>query len=100
MIIVSLLVSSVTVAGILPGSAGGLAGDPVGAQFPAGQRALVHLVGAVGEAEGPGVRPQVREREILADPGRAVRRDRPVDHPLGHGPSDDLYGLDLAVRGL
>ena len=27
----------------------------------------MHLVGAVGETEGPGVGPQVREREVLAD---------------------------------
>src|SRR5450631_3241460 len=75
-------------------------GHPVRAKFPAGQGALVHLVGAICEAEGAGVCPQVREREILADPGRAVRRDRLVDHPLGHGRGDDLDGLDLGVRTL
>src|SRR6185312_6268003 len=68
------------------GSAGhALAAVQVGPQLPARQRALVHLVGPVGEPQRAGGRPQVRQREILADPGRAVRLDRLVDHPFGHG---------------
>src|SRR5215472_10178909 len=65
-----------------------------------GQRALVHLIRAVGEPQRPGAGPQVGKREVLADPGRAVHLDRLVDHPFGHGRSRDLDGLDLGVRAL
>src|SRR5215472_2143369 len=76
------------------GSGGGLA------QLATGQRPLVHLVGAVGEAERAGAGPQVGQREVLADPTAAVRLDGPVDHPLGHRRGDDLDRLDLGVRPL
>src|SRR5579875_1892392 len=72
----------------------------VRSELTAGQRALVHLVGPVGEPQGPRAGPQMREREVLADPGRAVRLDRLVDHPLGHRWGHDLDGLDLGVRAL
>src|SRR6266851_719551 len=72
----------------------------VTAQFAAGQRALVHLVGAVGETQRAGGGPQVGEREVLADTGRTVRLDRFVDHPLGHRRGGDLDGLDLGVGAL
>src|SRR6267154_1627196 len=73
---------------------------PVAAQFAARQRTLVHLVGAVGEPQRPGRGPQVGERGVLADPGRTVRLDRLVDHPLGHRRSGDLDRLDLGVGAL
>src|SRR2546429_262465 len=64
------------------------------------QRPLVHLVGAVGEAERAGAGPQVRQREVLADAAAAVRLDGPVDHPLRHRRGDDLDRLDLGVCSL
>ena len=76
------------------------AGQPVLAQLPVRHRALVHLVGPVGEAQAPGGGPRVRQRELLAHPAAAVRLDRLVDHPLGHRRNRDLDRLDLGVRAL
>src|SRR5215475_7251137 len=72
----------------------------VAAELAPGERALVHLVGPVGEAERAGAGPQVRQRRVLADPHRTVRLDGLVQHPLGHRRGDDLDGLDLPVRAL
>src|SRR5436189_146955 len=69
-------------------------------QLPAGQRALVHLVGPVREPQRAGGCPQMRQREVLADPGGTMRLDRPVDHPLGHRRCRHLDRLDLGVRAL
>src|SRR5271170_4810738 len=69
-------------------------------QLAAGERSLVDLVGAVGEPQRAGARPQVGQREVLAHPSPAVGLDRLVDHPLGHGRGHDLDRLDLGVRAL
>src|SRR5690348_5170406 len=88
-----------TPVGLRPGSSVTGPG-PVPAQFAACERALVHLVGAVGKAQRPGRCPHVSEREVLADPARTVRLDRLVDHPFGHRRGGDLDRLDLGVRAL
>src|SRR5207247_2742451 len=75
--------------GFMLGSGSGLP------QLAARQGPLVHLVGAVGEAERAGAGPQVRQREVLADAAAAVRLDGPVDHPLRHRRGADLEPLDL-----
>src|SRR3984957_17857323 len=69
-------------------------------QLAAGQGPLVHLVGAVGKPQRSRARPQLGQREVLADSAAAVGLDRLVDHPLRHGRGHDLDRLDLGVGSL
>src|SRR5207245_1636554 len=63
-----------------------IAGSAIAAQLVAGQGAPVHLVGAVGEAQGTGLRPELGEHEVLAQPAGTVHLDRPVeDHSTVDG---------------
>src|SRR5262249_50370488 len=75
-------------------------GSTVLAQLPAGQRAAVYLVGAVGQAEGTRLGPQVCEDEVLAHPRPARDVDRLVDDPLDGTRCRDLDRLDLGMRAL
>src|SRR3972149_5511376 len=74
------------------------AGEP--AQFATRHRALVALVGAVGEVQGPGMGVQPGQREVLADTGPAEELDAPVDHPRGHLGDRHLARRDLDAGAL
>ena len=65
-----------------------------------GERAQVHLVGAVGDAQRARRRPQVCERRVLADAGAAVHLDGRVEDVERDCGRDDLGGGDLAARRL
>src|SRR5215211_1922421 len=51
----------------------------------------VDLVGAVGQAQGAGARPEVGEREVVGDPGAAVGLYRTVEDAQRYVGGDDLY---------
>ena len=55
------------------------------------------LVGAVGETQGAGARPQVGEWEIVRDPCASVGLYRSVQDVQGRVRGDDLYHGDLGA---
>src|SRR5690606_3269929 len=68
---------------------------PVLLQLPAGEGPPVHLVRSVDDVQSPGVGVHVGQREVLADPGAAVRLDRAIDDPGGDFRNGHLDRLDL-----
>src|SRR5438270_11511211 len=62
----------------------------------AGDRALVNLVGPVGQAERAQVGVHRGQREVVADPGATVDLNRPIDHAQRNVGSGDLDRRDLA----
>src|SRR5215203_3631740 len=64
-------------------------------EFEPGNRGAVDLVGAVGEAQGAGARPEVGEREVIRDPCAPVGLYSPVEHVQGHVGCDDFDHGDL-----
>src|SRR6476660_21345 len=75
-----------------PGSAGGIP-----AQLGLGEGVLVHLVGAVGEAQRADAGEGGGELGVLAEPGGAVGLDGLVEDPLDGLGRRDLDRLDLGV---
>src|SRR5580698_4046685 len=65
------------------------------AELDAGDAALVHLVGAVGQAQRAQMRPGPGEEEVVGNAGRPVHLDGTVEDLQSHGGCGDLDGGDL-----
>ena len=76
----------------------GSSGCGLPGQLGAGERRLVHLVGAVGEAQRADGGVRRGEREVLGEAAGAVRLDGAVDDLLDDLGGGDLDRLDLGVR--
>src|SRR5919198_5288656 len=61
----------------------------------AGDRAQVHLVGAVGQPQRPRPGVEVGQREVVAHAAGAVHLDGPVDDRAGDAGDHDLDAGDL-----
>src|SRR5918997_884449 len=84
----------------VPFSVPGLGGATLFLELQLRHGDAVDLVGAVGEAQGTGARPEVGEGEVVGDAGAAVRLDGTVEDAQGDVRGYHLYHGDLGPRFL